>query len=422
MQNLWIFTILQIITNISSAMSTENMVLAAIRKTAMCHIMTNGSFVISDITKDTGYSATTAAKYISHLVDTGILSEIEKSQSHIKGRKSVRYGITAKDHYFLGIDISAFELTLGLMDMTGKMTHVKRYKDICLTNSYETLDLIQECIKLFIGEIDGIDFSMILGANMNLPGRVNSHKGTSASIFNFEETATSPLAEVLTSRFGMPVYVENDTKAMTYGEYMSKLNHSYKNICFVNVDWGLGMGMIIEGKLYYGKNGYSGEFGHVTTYNNNILCHCGKKGCIETEVSGRAIARKLTERIIQGETSILSSKVYAKSEITTTDLLKAVKAEDALCIELMSTAGMELGRQLSGIMNIFSPDAIIIGGALSGIESYYFLQYVRLAIRQYSLKLICHDVPVIASELGDDAAITGACMIARSKILFGEIQ
>ena len=118
---------------------------------------------------------------------------------------------------------------------------------------------------------------------------------------------------------------------------------------------------------------------------------------------------------------MLSGKVRSGAIITTSDIIKAVENEDALCIELISAAGTELGHQLAGLVNILNPDIIVIGGSLSKIESYYFLQYTKLAIRQYSLKLMNQDVPVISSELGDDAAVIGACLIARSKTLLGEL-
>ena len=106
-----------------------------------------------------------------------------------------------------------------------------------------------------------------------------------------------PLTDLLSERLKIPVFIENDTKAMAYGEYASKERSGYENVIYVNVGWGLGLCLIVNGEIYYGKDGYSGEFGHVHMYNNNIMCHCGKKGCIETELSGSAICRKLIERI-----------------------------------------------------------------------------------------------------------------------------
>lgn len=384
--------------------------------------MNSGSFVISDISEDTGYTATTVAKYVSKLIDEGLLSEVDRINLHSKGRKTVRYGISSYNRYFLGVDISAFEMKIGLMNLAGEIIKIEKDTTFRLENNYDTLDKLCNGVKKFVADTEGVDISMIMCANINLPGRVNSRIGTSASTFNFEETVNTPLAEILADKIGIPIYIENDTKAMAYGEYMSGLNKSYKNICYVNIGWGLGMALIVEGHLHLGKDGYSGELGHVHHFNNNVLCHCGKKGCLETELSGRAIVRKLTERILQGDTSVLSHKVKSGATITTDDIINAVKNEDALCIEFVSSIGTELGHQLSGIVNIFNPDVIVIGGSLSEIESYYFLQYTRLAIRQYSLKLISQDLPVISSTLGENAAIIGSCMIARSKILTGEIE
>lgn len=402
-------------------MGNENMVSAIIRKSIMLHIMRNGSFMTAEISDDTGYSTTTVAKYIAQLIKEGILSEIDKVSMHVKGRKTVRYGIGSEDRYFIGVDISAFEMRIGLMDISGRMIKVEKDTDFRLNNTHDNLEEICEGVKGLIDATEGLNASMVLGININLPGRVNSSKGTSATVYALEDTTSTPLVEILSDKIGIPVYIENDTKAMTYGEYMSGHSKSYRNMCYLNIGWGLGLGLILNGKLYYGKDGYSGEFGHVNLYDNNILCHCGKKGCLETEVSGRAIARKLTERIQAGETSVLSGKVRSGALITTSDIIQAVENEDALCIELLSTTATELGHQLAGLVNILNPDIIVIGGSLSKIESYYFLQYTRLAIRQYSLKLMNQDVPVISSELGDDAAVIGACLIARSKTLLGEL-
>ena len=106
----------------------------------------------------------------------------------------------------------------------------------------------------------GINVSKIVGITFNLSGRVNTTLGTSASVFNFEETKDTPLAQILSERFGIPVFVMNDTKAMTYGEFLH-LNGRYNDMLYINAGWGLGLGIVVNGNLYYGKDGYSGEFG-----------------------------------------------------------------------------------------------------------------------------------------------------------------
>lgn len=398
------------------------MVSGVITRSVMQHIMHNGYFIISDIIEDTGYSVTTVAKYVAQLIEDKIISEIDKVNLHSKGRKTVRYGVGAERYYFLGVNVAHFEISIALIDLSGHVVSEDRNHDFRFENSHDALDTICRYIIDFVNSTENVDMSMIKACNINLSGRVNSKKGTSGTIFNFEETTSTPLVDIVSEKLSIRVFIENDTKAMTYGEYYSGLNRTYKNMCFVNIGWGLGLGLIIDGKLYYGKDGYSGEFGHMYLYDNNILCHCGKKGCLETEVSGRAIVRKLTERISAGESSLLSAKVRSGKTITNSDILAAVEKEDALCIELVTEMGKELGRQLAGIVNILNPEVIVIGGSYSRIESCYFLQYIKLAIRQYSLRLMSQDVPVLTSSLGTDAAVIGACLIARSRTLMGETE
>ena len=248
---------------------------------------------------------------------------------------------------------------------------------------------------------------------MNISGRVNPESGYSFSQFNFEER---PLADILTERLGHKVTIDNDTRAMTYGEYMQGCVKGEKNIIFINISWGLGIGIIIDGKVYTGKSGFSGEFGHVNTFDNEILCHCGKKGCLETEASGSALHRILLERIGNGEISILSDRTKTKDDSLTLDeIITAVNKEDLLCIEIVEEIGQKLGKQIAGLINIFNPELVIIGGTLS-LTGDYITQPIKTAIKKYSLNLVNKDSVISTSKLKDRAGIVGACMLARSRM------
>lgn len=398
----------------------DHSVRGVIRSHIMANVMRNGNFTIAQIASDTGFSQTTISKYVAELLDSGVVNETERVSLHSKGRRTVRYGIDLNSYYFLGIDMRTFTLSLALCDFAGNLVRYEKCPDFRFTNTYETFDALCRSVESFIDSLDETQRARIAGANLNIPGRVDSHSGTSSTMFHFEEMGDTPLAEILSSRLGVRTFIENDTKAMAFGEYMSGLNKMYKDVLYVNIGWGLGLGIIINGKLYYGKNGFSGEFGHINMYNNNVLCHCGKKGCIETEVSGRAILRKLIERINSGESSVLSPKVAQRGNITTMDILEAAENEDPLCIELISQTGTELGRQLAGLINLFNPEAIILGGTLSQAKPYDFLQPAELAIRKYSLRLMSQNVQISTSTLGDKGGVIGACLLARGRT-FGEI-
>ena len=393
----------------------DNMVSNVIRKSIIKRILIEGAFLVSQIAEDTGYSITTVSKYVSEMLDEGVINETDKVSLHAKGRKSIQYGISPDSCYFLGVDPRPYELHIGLVDLTGNAVYKRTYSTYSLENTYESLESLCETVKSYVAELPEAVAGKIKAANVNISGRVNSKKGTSATLFNLEGSESETLADTFSERFGMPVFIENDTKAMAYGEYATTMRGEKLNMCYVNFSWGLGLGIIIDGKLYYGKDGYSGEIGHIHAFDNNVLCHCGKKGCLETELSGSAIARKLKERVQAGETSILSPLIKAGRKVTTADIIGAIEKEDALTIELTSAAGMELGHQLAACINLLNPDRIVIGGNFSIVEPCYFLQYINLAIRQYALKLVSKDLPVVSSTLAAEAGVIGACLIARAR-------
>ena len=143
---------------------------------------------------------------------------------------------------------------------------------------------------------------------------------------------------------------------MAYGEFKNGVVKDEKNILFINVSWGLGMGVIVDGKLYYGKSGFSGEFGHIPVFDNEVICHCGKKGCLETEASGSYIHKRFLEKISEGNSSILDKKVKKGDSITLEDILDAALNDDILAIELIEEVGNNLGKQIAGLINLFNPE------------------------------------------------------------------
>lgn len=252
---------------------------------------------------------------------------------------------------------------------------------------------------------------MALG--LNLSGRINNTTGYSYSYFHFDE---EPLAGIIQKEIGIQTFIENDSRAMAYGEFSNGDTGDARNVLFINMDYGIGLGILIDRKLYYGKSGFGGEFGHIPIFDNEILCHCGKKGCLETEASGVALIRKFKEKIKQGSTSSVMKKKKDLDDITLLDIISAAKNEDILCIELLAEIGEKIGKGIAMLINIFNPELLILGGTLSETGDYLRLP-VRSAINKYSLSLVNNDTQLKLSKLGEKAGIIGACLIARNKLL-----
>ena len=281
-----------------------------------------------------------------------------------------------------------------------------------MENSVQALDRLCDVVNGFIAK-SKIDRTKIFSVGFNLSGRVNSKTGYSYSYFFVEE---QPLTMLLEERLGTTVYIENDTRAATYGEYMYGDAHSEKTMLYINASWGLGLGMIIDGKIFYGKSGFSGEFGHFPLLDNEIICRCGKRGCLETGASGSAMHRIFLEKLKEGRVSMLSEKYKKGEEITLNDILAALLKEDVLAIEILESVGHTLGKAIAGLINMFNPEVIVIGGTLSVAKEYLMLP-VRNAINKYSLMLVNKDTQIKLSSLGERAGVMGACLLARSKSL-----
>ena len=383
---------------------------ALIKKRIISYYIHNGNSTITDLSTILNLSIPTVTKFIDEMCLSGLLTEYGKLERS-GGRHPSLYGLNPLSGYFIGVDVRRYSLNIGLINFSGEMIESQLNVPYVFENTMSGLEALCQQIKNFVEALD-IDSERILNICVNVSGRVNPDSGYSYSWFNFGE---APLAQVMSDMVGYPVCVENDTRSMTYGEFMKGAAKSYKNLLYVNASWGIGLGMILDGKIYLGKSGFAGEFGHIHAYENQVICHCGKKGCLETEASGQAVYRKLIERVKNGEISVLSDDINAGKDITLEQVVKGVNNEDIMCIELVEEAGIELGKSIAGLINIFNPEAVVIGGTLS-MSGDYLVQPLKTAIRKYSLNLVNKDTIVCASSLRNKAGMIGACMVARSRL------
>lgn len=372
----------------------------------------SGGASIADLVASTGASTPTVTKYISKLENSGIIYNSGKAGAE-HGRKPNVYKITQDYGYFVGIDPKRTSLMMAMINMEGETIDFSEIP-MKIENTPETIENICLAYDQFVAG-SGVAMEKIKAVTINLSGRVNAETGESFSFFNFENQ-DEPLAKILSRRLCNNVIIENDTRAMAYGELYGSVKGKYKDFLFINASWGIGMSIIIDGRIYYGKNGYSGEFGHTSTFDNEIMCHCGKKGCLETEASGKAVCSSIIEQIKNGGSSTLSALV--KDGITEKDVIAAASNDDLMAIEAIETCGSKIGRQVANLINIFNPEAVIIGGTLAQAGDI-FIQPIRLAARRYSLKLIIQDVDILPSCLGGKAGVTGACLRARDAFFKG---
>lgn len=403
---------LSILLDFPEDISLSALKLIKLKKSVIKRLALIGEATIAELCKETDFSIPTVAKIVAELIEEGIVSETGKVGT-AGGRKPSQYGINPDACYYLGVEVKRNSVNIGIQDFNNRFVKLSENISYTLENTRESLSSLCSIINQFVGD-SAVPREKIIGACINLSGRINSRKGFSYSYFFFEE---KPLSEIIESQINIKTFLENDTRAMTYGEYHCGVVQGEKDVIFVNMGWGVGIGIVTDGKLYYGKSGYSGEFGHSPVFDNEIICHCGKKGCLETEISGIALERKFREKLENGSTSILSGKKPV-NEITVDDILAAItESEDSLAIEIIDEIGSKMGRYLSMLINIFNPELVVLGGALAETGMYLRLP-VKTSIHKYSLSLVSLDMELKTSTLGSKAGVIGACYILRDKLFY----
>ena len=382
-----------------------------LKKTILRLCIQSGEYSIAALSEQINTSVPTVTKLIGELMDEGFMIELGKSGTS-GGRRPSIYGLTPEAGYFIGLDIRHSHASIAVTDFKGGLLQFQDNIPFVLEIDEACLHTISKNIRNFFVEHD-LEWNRVLGMGISVAGRVNPKTGYS-NLYSFDPER--PINKILSEDLDIPVVIENDSRAMTYGEYISGVVKKEKNVLFVNVSWGLGMGMILDVRLYYGTSGYSGEFGHFPLLNNDQICRCGKVGCLETGASGSALVRMISEQLQAGRASSLSRTFTEQGKVNLNDIFTAIPEEDILTIETIEKIGGNLGRGLAGLINVFNPQLVVLGGKMAMAGDYLLLS-VRSAVKRHAQTIANQDTAIKFSKLRNQAAPIGDCMLSRSHLL-----
>ena len=382
-----------------------------LRQTIVRSLLSNGNATIAELSFELQSSVPTVTKAVNELLLEDYVVDMGKV-TNSSGRRPSLYSINPTCAYFLGVNVNRASMSIGLQNIKNEFVSIELDFSFVLENTPESLQELCNIINSFI-EDSSVEKRMIVGACINLSGRINSMEGFS---YNYFFSENRPLTEIISAQLGLPVRLENDTRAMAYGEYKEGIVDGEQNVIFVNYSWGVAIGMITDGKLYYGKSGYSGEFGHSTLFNNEIMCQCGKLGCLETEISGWSLVNQFKNALKEGKQSKVKLTESSEALQHHAIIAGAINLEDNLCIELVTIQSEKMGRYLSIILNIFNPELLVIGGDFSKLGDYALLP-IQSALKKYSLGLVNRDVKLKKSSLGLRAGVIGACCVVKEQML-----
>ncbi len=395
--------------------ATENKGLShknnVIKRSIIAYMAVNGESTLAELTKELRISVPTITKLVQELVEEGIVNDLGKVETP-GGRRPNVFGLTNTSIYFVGVNVGRDKMTFVISDLQNNIIQEVSDETFELSDRSQCLERICTSIEDFINNC-GIDKSKILGLGVCIVGRVNTEQGRSYKYFT---TVEESLREIIERRIGIRVLVENDTRSRCYAEYTRGRSKDEKNVIYLHLGLGVAIGVVIEGKLYYGKNGFAGEFGHIPFFDNEKICFCGKKGCLETEISGIAIEEKMSELVSGGANTILRTRYENKEQIHINDIIAAARNDDNLSIELIEEAGEKAGKAVATLINIFNPETVIVGGNLAAAGDYIMLP-LKSATNKYSLNLVYKDTKFRLSKMSDNAPAWGVAMLIRNQII-----
>jgi len=367
------------------------------------------------LAKKNGISAPTVSRIVETLIREGLVTETGMGVSN-GGRRPTLLKFSGVDNFIIGIDLGTTDIFGVLTDLNAKViAEVKRPTRVEEGFSRimeRTSDLIDE-LRNHLGEKKG----KVRGIGMAIAGLINRERDIVEFSPNFKWHSVDVRA-ALPQASEIPVVFDNVTRVMALGEMWYGAGRNYRNFIMVNVGFGIGAGIIVQGSPLYGLKGLAGEFGHIILEkDSDVQCGCGNFGCLEALSSGNAIAKAAQKELQGGAVSILSEMCSGDpSRLTAEMVANAAKQGDSLAWTIFDRAAEYLGLGIAGVINLFNPEAVFIGGGVAQAGDILFNR-VRKTVNARALSKTASDATILPASFGPRAAVMGAISLILSGVV-----
>ncbi len=314
---------------------------------------------------------------------------------------------------YIGIDLGGTNLRAGVVDVqTGDVSALLSVPTLAREGHNVVMErmagLIRTVIESSKSEIDGV--------GIGVPGVLNLEQGTVVFLPNLPDRWENvSLSATISNRVGLPVYLLNDVRSITYGEWKFGAGRGVDTMACFAIGTGIGGGLVINGQLHLGIGGTAGELGHQTIDFNGPTCGCGNRGCLEAFASGPAITAMGVKAIVQGLTTTIGKLVdYDLNKVTPEIICRAAREGDAVAKDIYDRAGAYLGIAISNVLVVVGPRKVVIGGGVACAGELLF-EPIRQTVRERVTVMPADQVSIVPAELGTNAGIIGAAMWAAER-------
>ncbi len=368
----------------------------------------------ADLAVRTGLNRSTISNIIASLIEEGLVHETELQDSKV-GRPAISLMLKPEGGAVIGVEIGVGFISLILTDFVANPLWRERIEIDSALPQLEILTQAEQMIDRAMQIVAERELRP-LGIGVGLPGLVDILQGELIFAPNLRWEHV-PFRLMWNQRFRLPVYTENEGNAAALGEYYFGAARGADNMVYLSSGIGLGGGVIIRGKLFRGNNGFASEIGHMMMDPRGELCGCGRRGCWETQVSPRAVLRRVQQSVMMAPNSLVHSLIGGDlTRLKFQTVVEAARAGDPVCMQALEDVAVNLGLGIANLVNIFNPELIVIGGALS-LGQDLLMPVVEKTVFREALGPAARKLRIAPSAHGADACVVGAVAMVLDDIL-----
>jgi len=362
---------------------------------------------IAELSTSIGKSVPNITNAVNKLLQLNLIEQDGLAPS-TGGRRAAQF-VPNEKHLplILSIGIDQFYTSVVVVDFKNQYKTAINTEVIDLRED----DAYEKIIALTKTTIQQTDAYQIYGIGVTIPGFVDSKTGKNNSY-----SSNSPFYDLKTNiqkEFNLPTFVENDSSAIAIAEHKFGSAKSIQDVMVVNLNWGVGLGMILDNELYRGHSGFAGEFSHIPLSDSNKLCSCGKKGCLEVDASLLAAVESATNSLKSGEVSSLQSIFKQQKYLTGDQLLSAAIQGDQLAMEAVNKIGYMLGKGIATLIHIINPELVLISGRGAKAKDV-LLPKIQSAVLEFSIKRLSQNTKIQFSNTENIQLLGSTCICILS--------
>lgn len=362
---------------------------------------------LTDLSKRTKKSLPLVTSIVNGLINEGYILEQGLAPSTGGRRPSIYLLNPNHNKFIVAVAMDQLITRLTIYDLSRKVVIPTQYLEFDMSDANIEIGSLIDFINKSIDQ-SHINREDIIGIGIGMPGFINAELGINLSYLPVKNDAT--LREYLTERLKIPVVIDNDSSLIALAELNFGEAVDLKDVMVVNIGWGTGLGMILNGQLYRGSSGYAGEFSHIPLSDSNNLCSCGKRGCLEVDTSLLVMAERAEKELAGGAESSMKEMFTDKRKHPRDHFLDAVIAQDPLAISILSKAGFQLGKGLATLIHILNPECIVLSGR-GAKAGQMLLPSIQQAINEFCIPRIADQTKIKISTLTDEAELLAAASL-----------